>query len=169
MTLSADLIEELTGMPGELERALRSIPRERLRWLPPTTGGTPGETFSAVSHACHLRDIEIDGYHLRIRRLLEEERPSLVSIDGDALAVERDYLHADLEQALAAFRRARAETVERVRALGDRELERAGDFAEYGQLTLRALLHYLRSHDQQHLAGLHWLKGRMASALIPER
>ena len=39
----------------------------------------------------------------------------------------------------------------------------AGDFAEYGRLTLRALVHYLRSHDQQHLACLQWLGGKMAA------
>jgi hypothetical protein len=44
------------------------------------------------------------------------------------------------------------------------ELERTGDFAEYGRLTLRALVHYLRSHDYQHLAGMHWLVGKIASA-----
>ena len=30
--------------------------------------------------------------------------------------------------------------------------------------TLRALVHYLRSHDQQHLAGIQWLAGKIASA-----
>jgi hypothetical protein len=37
-------------------------------------------------------------------------------------------------------------------------------FAEYGRLTLRALIHYLRSHDQQHLAGIQFLAGKIASA-----
>jgi len=41
-----------------------------------------------------------------------------------------------------------------------------GGFAEYGALTLRGLLHYLRSHDQQHLACLHWLAGKAASAQV---
>ena len=45
--------------------------------------------------------------------------------------------------------------------LTEAQLARTGTFAEYGALTLRGLLHYLRSHDQQHLACVHWLLGKM--------
>jgi hypothetical protein len=31
-------------------------------------------------------------------------------------------------------------------------------------VTLRALVHYLCSHDQQHLAGLQWLLGKLDAA-----
>jgi hypothetical protein len=31
----------------------------------------------------------------------------------------------------------------------------------YGGVTVRGLVHYLCSHDQQHLAGLSWLLGKM--------
>ncbi len=163
MGVSPSLLSELARLPAELERLVREVPAEHLRWLPADSGGAPGETFSALGHVCHLRDIEADGYHVRVRRMMEEERPSLVSIDGYELARERRYDEADLEDALAAFRAARARTVETLRTLTDAQLDRAGDFAEYGRLTLRALLHYLRSHDQQHLAGLQWLLGRVAS------
>jgi hypothetical protein len=161
--VSPSLLSELDQMPVQLERLVRSVPLEHLRWQPEDSGGAPGETFSALGHVCHLRDIEADGYHVRVRRMLEEERPSLVSIDGYELARERRYEEADLEDALAAFRAARGRTLDTLRALTDDQLDRAGTFAEYGALTLRALLHYLRSHDQQHLAGLHWLLGRVAS------
>jgi len=127
-------------------------------------GGSPGEPFCAIEHVCHLRDIERDGYHVRIRRLLTEDNPSLVSIDGNALAVERRHVEATVADALRAFRDARRETLEIVLGLRDAELDRRGVFAEYGSLTLRGLLHYLRSHDQQHLACLHWLAGKAASA-----
>jgi hypothetical protein len=161
--VSPSLLSDLDRMPAELERLVRDVPLEHLRWLPEDSGGAPGETFSALGHVCHLRDIEADGYHVRVRRLIEEERPSLASIDGYQLARERRYDDADLQDALAAFRAARGRTLDILRGLTDAQLERAGDFAEYGGLTLRALLHYLRSHDQQHLAGLHWLLGRVAS------
>jgi hypothetical protein len=161
--VSPSLLSELDQMPAQLERLVRSVPAEHLRWQPETSGGAPGETFSAVGHVCHLRDIEADGYHVRLRRLLDEERPSLASIDGHELARERRYDEADVEDALAAFRAARGRTLATLRSLTDADLDRAGEFAEYGALTLGALLHYLRSHDQQHLAGLHWLLGRVAS------
>jgi hypothetical protein len=37
-------------------------------------------------------------------------------------------------------------------------------FEGYGPVTLRALVHYLCSHDQQHLAGLQWLLGKIEAA-----
>ena len=163
MGLTPELISELEAMPGQIEQAIRSFPADALDWRPAFWGGSPGEGFSALEHVCHLRDIEADGYHVRIRRLLEEENPSLVSIDGLELAKERRYSEADLASALAAFRSARLRTVQMVRNLSDAQLLRSGEFAEYGRLTLRALLHYLRSHDQQHLACLHWLSGKRAS------
>ncbi|MET0552436.1 MAG: DinB family protein, partial [Vicinamibacteria bacterium] len=150
MGVSSSLLSDLDRMPAELERLVREVPPEHLRWLPEGSGGAPGETFAAIGHVCHLRDIEADGYHVRVRRMIEEERPSLVSIDGYELARERRYDEADLEEALAGFRAARGRTLDTLRGLTDAQLDRAGDFAEYGALTLRALLHYLRSHDQQH-------------------
>jgi hypothetical protein len=157
------LLDDLAGMPQELERTIRLVPAQHLRFKPESWGGSPGETFSPLEHVCHLRDIERDGYQVRIRRMLEESNPSLVSIDGDELAKERRYDAADLEDALASFRAARAGTVERLRGIEEAELAREGFFAEYGPLTLRALVHYLRSHDQQHLAGIQWLAGKIAS------
>jgi hypothetical protein len=163
MALSETLLRDLAGMPGELERALRLIPAERLRWKPDTWGGAPGETFSALEHACHLRDIERDGYHVRLQRMLDETEPSLVSLDGYEMARVRRYEAEHVEDALAAFRQARLVTVARLRGMDDTHLARTGDFAEYGRLTVRALVHYLRSHDQQHLAGLQWLAGKIDS------
>lgn len=163
MPLPSNLLNELADMPGQLEQALRLVPSDRRGWRPEAWGGCPSETFSALEQVCHLRDIERDGYHVRIQRMLEESNPSLESLDSYELARERRYESADPDAALAAFREARAATVERLRRVSDVQLARAGTFAEYGPLTLRALVHYLRSHDQQHLAGLQWLAGKIAS------
>ena len=169
MALSSDLLTELAEMPDQLDRAVRLVPRDRLAWRPESWGGSPGETFSAIEHVCHLRDIEEDGYHVRIQRMLEESNPSLLSLDGNEMARTRRYESADFQEVLAAFREARGATVERLRALSDAQLARAGEFAEYGRLTLRALIHYLRSHDQQHLAGIQWLAGKIASEVLARR
>ena len=163
MGVSSDLLRELEDMPQQLERALRLIPEDRLGWRPDSWDGSPAENFSVLEHVCHLRDIEADGYHVRIHRMLDEKNPSLASLDSYEIARARSYETEELGAALASFRRAREVTVRRLREVSDEQLARIGDFAEYGRLTLRALIHYLRSHDQQHLAGLHWLLGRIAS------
>jgi hypothetical protein len=158
-----ELFDDLADMPRELERALALVPHDRLGFRPASWDGCPSEHFSALEQVCHLRDIEQDGYHVRIRRMLDEQDPDLVSIDSYALADERRYAAAKMDAALNAFRAARAATLQMLLAVTDTQWERTGTFAEYGRLTLRALVHYLRSHDQQHLAGVQWLAGRIAS------
>jgi hypothetical protein len=113
-----------------------------------------------------VRDIEREGYLLRFRRLLAEDRPLLASIDGYALVQERGYAHDDAGRALAAFRAARAETVELLRGLDAAQWRRQGEFEGYGSVTVRGLAHYLCSHDYQHLSGLQWLLGKMEQAAL---
>jgi hypothetical protein len=163
MPLPTDLLSELEHMPRQLAQTLRQVPMDRIGWRPESWDGCPSEHFSALEQVCHLRDIERDGYHVRIHRMLDESHPSLESLDGYEVARERRYDSEDLDAALAAFRNARAVTLEQLRGLSDAQLTRTGEFAEYGRLTLRALIHYLRSHDQQHLAGIQWLAGKIAS------
>jgi hypothetical protein len=120
----------------------------------------PAERFTALGHVCHMRDIERDGYHVRLARVVDEELPDLLSIDGYELARARRYDDDSLDQALADFRAARAETLRRVRAWAPDAGTRAATFGDLGRVTATGLLHVLRSHDLQHLAGLHWLLAR---------
>jgi hypothetical protein len=154
--LVPELIAGLRTMPDDLARLIRQVPSDRLRWKPEVWDGSPGETFSALEHVCHVRDIERDGYQVRIRRLLHETGPSLVSLDGYEMARDRRYADASWTEAIEEFRTARAQTVATIRDLTDAQLARTGTFAEYGALTLRGLLHYLRSHDQQHVHAAGW-------------
>ena len=112
----------------------------------------PSEALTALEQVCHVRDIEVDGYQCRIRRLLTEDNPFLPSIDTEALARDRRYGDDDATAALAAFRAARADTIRTIEGIAPRDLDRRADFEGYGPVTLRSLIHYLCSHDQQHLA-----------------
>ncbi len=155
ITLSA-----LAAFPDQLEAHYAAFPPEAARWAPASWDGVPSEPLTAIEQLCHVRDIEIDGYHVRIRRTLAEERPTLASIDTDALARERAYARDDATRALTAFREARAHTLEMISGLSEAQLARTAVFEGYGALTLQSLIHYLCSHDQQHLAGLQWLLGK---------
>jgi hypothetical protein len=113
-----------------------------------------------------VRDIEIDGYHVRFERTLNEFNPTLASIDGESLAKERSYATSDAEEVFAAFRAARARTIELLSVLSPEQLARTAVFTGYGPVTLRSLVHYLCSHDQQHLAGLQWLLGKIEASRV---
>lgn len=156
------MLDDLAAMPDRFEALFCQLPRRHWHWLPADWVGATDERFDAVGQACHLRDIEIDGYHVRFGRTLREDRPDLVSIDSYELAKERNYAVDDLAAALASFRRARRETVAMLQTARPDDWERTATFAEHGEVTLRGLAHILRSHDLQHLACLHWLLAKIA-------
>lgn len=157
-------LNALALFPLQLEAHYGAIPREFRHWAPPSWDGIPSEHFTAIEQLCHVRDIEVEGYQERIRRTLEEEHPLLPSIDSEPLAIERRYGEAEADEVLHSFREARSRTVETIARLDDRQLARTAEFEGYGALTLRSLVHYLCSHDQQHLAGLQWLLGKIEAA-----
>ncbi|MDH6592105.1 hypothetical protein M2165_001994 [Variovorax sp. TBS-050B] len=154
----------LAAFPSQLEAHYAAIPHAFRHWAPASWDGVPSEAFTAIEQLCHVRDIEIEGYHLRFRRTLEEHRPRLASIDSEPLAIARNYGAADAAAVLADFRAARAQTMEILSGLSDAQLARTAVFEGYGALTMRSLVHYLCSHDQQHLAGLQWLAGKIDAA-----
>jgi hypothetical protein len=91
----------------------------------------------------------------------------LASIDTEALAKVRAYGKSDATAALAAFREARRQTVALIASLPPEQFDHTAEFEGYGPLSLRSLVHYLCSHDQQHLAGLQWLPGKMEASRVP--
>jgi hypothetical protein len=156
----------LQAFPQQLEAHYAAFPPDYVHWAPPSWDGVPSEALTALEQLCHVLDIEVDGYQLRFRRALSETHPLLVSIDTDALVRERNYGGADSAATLAAFRAAREQTVALIASLTPEQLARTAEFEGYGPLTVRSLVHYLCSHDQQHLAGLQWLLGKIDAAKV---
>jgi hypothetical protein len=148
----------LEAFPRELEKHYAAFP------APPSWDGVPSEPFTALEQICHVRDIEIEGYQVRFRRTLDENSPLLASIDSEAVAKERNYGAADATKVFAEFRAARAKTMSMLRDLDELGFARPAVFEGYGPVTLRGLVHYLCSHDQQHLSGLQWLLGKIDAA-----
>ena len=164
--MNAATLASLESFPDQIESLYAAFPRQFVHWAPPSWDGVPSEPFTALEQICHVRDIEIDGYQVRLRRTLEEHEPFLPSIDSESVARERRYGEADAARVLADFRSARATTLRLLRSISPRELERRATFEGYGPVSLRGLVHYLCSHDQQHLAGLQWLLGKIDAAQL---
>ena len=160
--LDPTTLAALAEFPDRLEAYYDIVPTEHKHWRPNSWEGIPSERFTPIEQICHVKDIEIDGYHVRFRRALREDNPLLDSVDGERLAVERNYAAADAVQVFGAFAQARRETVALLAGLSPRELWRPAVF-EGKAVTVRGLAHNLCSHDQQHLAGLQWLLARIAA------
>lgn len=158
------LLEALSSFPHQLRELFELVPHDYRHWKPETWEGIPSEPFTAIEQICHVRDIEVEGYQVRFERLLKEESPMLASLDGSALAVAKRYSTADPESVFAEIRQARERTLDLISNLAEVQLARRGEFEGYGETTVQGLIHYLCSHDQQHLAGLHWLLGKINSS-----
>ena len=141
-------LQTLAGFPDQLDAHYAMIPERFKTWTPSSWEGIPSEHLTALEQIGHIRDVELDGYQLRFRRALNEHHAFLPSLDTDALA--KTYVGLD------------AQTVAMLRSLDESQLSRTADFEGYGPVTVRSLIHYLCSHDQQHLAGLQWIMGKLA-------
>ena len=119
-----------------------------------------GERFNVSEQISHLADIET-AYHHRFHRLLTEDCPELVSLDGERLASERSYATANCEEVLEAFSTMRAENKDMLTRLSETELARRGYLHDFGEVTIDGLAHHLCAHDHLHLAGIQWLRGQM--------
>jgi len=156
----SSFLDELSGFPSRLKRQVACLSDAMLDFVPADWSGIPSERLTVRQQICHLRDIEIDGYHVRIRRTLAEEFPILGSIDGYALCRERRYDEIPVETALANFEEARVSSIRILRQLQPGDLSRPAHFDGIGPVTLVGLVHMLASHDSQHIAGIHWLIGK---------
>jgi hypothetical protein len=160
-TTESDSFFSLSTMSTDVAAVLALFPANDLNWKPGSWDGIPGEKFSAIEQICHLRDIEKDGYHKRIQAIIDESNPTLASIDGYDLAIQRNYKDADLAEAVASFHSAREHTILMIKNIDGSQWNRTAYFEGYGKLTLSALIHFLCSHDLEHLASLRWLLGKL--------
>jgi hypothetical protein len=138
-----ETLERLGAMPAFVEAALHEAGEENLALRP-----SP-DMFALVEQACHLRDLEREGYLVRVRRILTENRPALEGFDGQAVAAERDYASQDAHAAAQDFAAARRELVAVLGALSPAELAREATF-EGRAITLAGLVGMIDAHDTGH-------------------
>jgi hypothetical protein len=80
----SESLDRLAAMPSVLEAALAGATDGELRIRVAHDG------FCLVEQACHLRDLEREGYLVRLERMLGESHPVLAGFEGDVVARERD-------------------------------------------------------------------------------
>ena len=144
------MFDELRAFPRQLRDLLARVPADRLRVR------APDGTFAAIEQAWHLADLEVEGYGLRIARILAEQDPELPDFKGDVVAEQRKYLELNLEPALVRFEEAR---MKNVAALEQADLQRAGHQDGVGRVTLARIAEMMAEHDAGHAAELRAIAG----------
>jgi uncharacterized damage-inducible protein DinB len=151
------LLETLAATPGRLKAALRGVPKKLLLRRP-----SPGK-WSILEIACHLRDMEREAYLARYRRILAEEEPQLPDVDGDVIALARDYRSQRLPAVLKDWQAARRESLRVLKGVKGGAWQRAGTHATAGRLSMED---FLRRHaignDEAHLGQIEATKRRFA-------
>ena len=143
MAALAESIERLAAMPEFLETALDIVSPELLRFKP------SADAFSLVEHACHLRDLEREGYVVRVRRMIAEANPALEGFDGAAVARSRGYLAQDAKVAAQEFAAARRELLGMLAPLTQDDLAREATF-DGERITFGDLIAMMVEHDRGH-------------------
>jgi DinB superfamily len=136
-------IERLAKMPAFLRAAIEAAEPGELVFRPGEDG------FSLTEQACHLRDLEREGYLVRARRMLTENAPTLEGFDGTAVAKARDYLAQDARAAAREFAAARGELIALLAPLRGSQLAREADFGGE-RVTLADLVAMMVEHDRSH-------------------
>ena len=108
--------------------------------------------FSLVEHLWHLSDIETLGWLPRFARLLDETRPSLPGVDGDRLALEKQYQSRPWRGAARLFVSQRRRSLQLLARYDDEVLRRpvvfAGTRTRAGGVLAAAVAHDLDHRPQ---------------------
>jgi uncharacterized damage-inducible protein DinB len=109
-----------------------------------------GKNWSAKEVMCHMRDIE-EAFMARFQVIMAMNDPQLLPPEPDRWAAERQYLRNDTAEALAAFRKRRAESLQFLHGLGADQWKRGGTHATRGRMTLDDFVGLMAGHDDNHL------------------
>ena len=140
------LLDTFRSTPDILNGLLRNVSQAQAA---AARGGD--EDWSVVQVLCHLRDAEERNLE-RIRLMRAQDNPVLEGYDQEQWARERNYAAAHLDEALAAFLKRRAATLDELASLTPQEWERPGLHSEAGPITILTYLQRLVRHDAIHLA-----------------
>ncbi len=100
---------------------------------------------------CHLRDTE-EVFLARLEQIVAMDvDPVHGNADADRTAEERQYLRNAVDEAVAAFRRRRAETLQMVGKLAPAQWEKGGIHPVRGRITIESYLTIMAWHDDNHL------------------
>ena len=144
MSVLAPMIDRYLAGPDTLRQAVSGMTREQLIARP-----IAGK-WSTLEVICHLADFEpilAD----RMKRVIAEDRPTLLGADEKRFAAALEYHQRDPEEELALIAQTRSQLARILRQQTDDVLKRVGVHNERGELTLERLLTITTNHLPHHV------------------
>ena len=148
MSALKPLIDNYLAGPALLRKAVSGMSREQLLARP-----VAGK-WSTLEVVCHLADFDpilAD----RMKRVIAEERPTLLGADENRFAAALAYHERDAEEELALLEQTRRQMGRILRTLKPAALARVGVHNERGPRTLEELLTGAAGHITHHVKFIH--------------
>jgi uncharacterized damage-inducible protein DinB len=141
--------------PDRLKASLTGVPKKLLMWRP-----APGK-WSIHEIVCHMRDAERLGYLHRYTEILTKDNPTFPDVDGDALALERQYSRMRLSEVIRDWRAARRQCLALLKKVKQEEWSRMGTHEAAGPMSLETVLkRQALGNDEAHLVQIDHIKTR---------
>ncbi|TQR19096.1 DinB family protein [Psychrobacillus vulpis] len=140
-----ELIKEYGRGYRMLREAIEGLSEEELRYKP-----SP-DKWSIHQILIHVADSEILSTQ-RLKKVLSEDEPLLMSFDQDAWANGLGYDRLDREHHLLLFQLLRASMLPMLEQLTNEQGERVGVYPDAERFTFKELLEYRVDHVRGHLA-----------------
>jgi len=144
MATLAALVENYLAGPKTLRQAVAGMSREQITARP-----VPGK-WSTLEVVCHLADFD-PIYADRMKRVIAEDKPTLIGADEKHFAKALHYHDRDLEEELTIIERTRSQLARILRKLPAETLARVGQHSERGPQTLELLLTTITNHIPHHV------------------
>lgn len=141
---NASLIDSYLSGPARLRAAVAGLTSEQLRARP-----VAGK-WSTLEVVCHIVDFE-PVYADRMKRVIAEETPALMSGDPDLFAAKLAYHARDLDEELRLMEAVRGQMGRILRQVEPAAWSRTGRHSTDGLISLQTLLARITNHVPHHL------------------
>jgi hypothetical protein len=141
---TTSLIEQYLAGPAQLRKAVAGMTREQLRARP-----VAGK-WSTLEVICHIADFE-PVYADRMKRVIAEDHPLLLSGDPDVFQARLAYSSRDAEEELKLIEVVRSQMARILKTLPDADFARTGKHSADGPLSLATLLERITNHIPHHV------------------
>ncbi|GIN88248.1 hypothetical protein J6TS2_46340 [Heyndrickxia sporothermodurans] len=146
-----ELIKEYALGYSLLREAIEGLTEEELRYKPAP------DKWSIHQILIHVTDSEISSTS-RLKKVLAEDEPNLISFDQNAWANNLRYDLLDREQYLLLFKLLRSSMQPILENLTSEQSKRVGVYVDQGRFTFKQLLEYRVLHVRDHLAQIERVK-----------
>ena len=138
------LVDRLEASGEEFAKALLSLSEEELKRVP-----APNE-WALHQTAMHMRDVEVEVFLYRVKRILTENQPAVPNFDPDARMKQFYSSEIPAKKIASEFLRARRQIVKLLRATKDKDWARIALHSTYGKISLEWIVTHFYGHTLEH-------------------